>query len=150
VPDEVVVKPKKLDLKRDERLRIEWTDGLETTLPVATLRQMCPCANCKIARDGVDPHQLMRPMTSDEVAAAQGRPKKRSLKLNVVKESMTGGSDVAVTKAEMVGNYAMKLWFTDGHDSGIFTWSYLRELSAKKSAAQAASSGESGGSGGVS
>ncbi len=28
----------------------------------------------------------------------------------------------------MVGNYALKLTFSDGHDSGLFTWGYLQEL----------------------
>lgn len=40
----------------------------------------------------------------------------------------TGKRDVMVTGAEMVGNYALKLSFSDGHDSGLFSWSYLREL----------------------
>ena len=121
--------PRRLDLKRDERLRIEWSDGRESTLPVAELRQMCPCANCKIAREGVDPHQLMRPATPAELAAAVGRPKPKRLSLGVVSASMTGGPGVAVERAEKVGNYALKLHFTDGHGSGIYTWPYLRELS---------------------
>ncbi|WP_372972836.1 gamma-butyrobetaine hydroxylase-like domain-containing protein [Marinobacter sp.] len=40
----------------------------------------------------------------------------------------TGKKDVMVTGAEMVGNYALKLSFSDGHDSGLFTWDYLRDL----------------------
>lgn len=40
----------------------------------------------------------------------------------------TGKRDVAITQAEMVGNYALKLSFDDGHDSGLFTWDYLQEL----------------------
>lgn len=39
-----------------------------------------------------------------------------------------GKKDVAITKVERAGNYAIKLFFNDGHDSGIFTWSYLYEL----------------------
>jgi DUF971 family protein len=31
-----------------------------------------------------------------------------------------------VEKAEMVGNYALKLHFSDGHDAGIYTFEYLR------------------------
>lgn len=44
----------------------------------------------------------------------------------------TGKKDVVVTDAEMVGNYAIKLSFSDGHDSGLFTWSFLRELGEQK------------------
>ncbi|MDC0663079.1 DUF971 domain-containing protein [Marinobacter sp. SS21] len=40
----------------------------------------------------------------------------------------TGKQDVEITGAEMIGNYALKLSFSDGHDSGLFTWAYLREL----------------------
>ncbi|WP_148861694.1 gamma-butyrobetaine hydroxylase-like domain-containing protein [Marinobacter fonticola] len=40
----------------------------------------------------------------------------------------TGKRDVLVTGADMVGNYALKLSFSDGHDSGLFTWSYLQDL----------------------
>lgn len=40
----------------------------------------------------------------------------------------TGKKDVVVTGAEMVGNYALKLSFSDGHDSGLFTWDYLWDL----------------------
>lgn len=36
--------------------------------------------------------------------------------------------DVAITNIEPVGNYAARLLFSDGHDSGLFTWDYLYEL----------------------
>lgn len=39
-----------------------------------------------------------------------------------------GKKDVSINKIERAGNYAIKLFFSDGHDSGIFTWSYLYEL----------------------
>jgi len=39
-----------------------------------------------------------------------------------------GKRDVTITDLEPVGHYAVKPTFSDGHDSGIFTWNYLREL----------------------
>ena len=36
--------------------------------------------------------------------------------------------DLDVKKAEPVGRYAVRLFFSDGHSSGLFTWPYLREL----------------------
>jgi DUF971 family protein len=39
-----------------------------------------------------------------------------------------GKQHVAITAVEPVGQYAVKLVFDDGHDSGLFTWKYLREL----------------------
>lgn len=40
-------------------------------------------------------------------------------------------AEVAIIGIETVGNYAVKLIFDDGHDSGIFSWSYLYELGSK-------------------
>jgi len=37
---------------------------------------------------------------------------------------------VAITKVEPQGNYALRLFFDDGHDSGIYSWDYLYELGA--------------------
>ncbi len=39
-----------------------------------------------------------------------------------------GKEDVAIDAIEPVGNYAVKLVFSDGHDTGIFSWDYLYEL----------------------
>lgn len=39
-----------------------------------------------------------------------------------------GKKDVKIERIEPQGNYAIKLVFTDGHDSGIFSWDYLYEL----------------------
>ncbi|WP_339677262.1 DUF971 domain-containing protein [uncultured Zhongshania sp.] len=40
----------------------------------------------------------------------------------------TGKLKVSITELIPVGNYALQLVFSDGHDSGIFSWTYLREL----------------------
>lgn len=39
-----------------------------------------------------------------------------------------GKSEVRITAVEPVGQYAVRLVFDDGHDSGIYSWKYLREL----------------------
>jgi DUF971 family protein len=39
-----------------------------------------------------------------------------------------GKKDVGIRAIEPVGQYAVKLVFDDGHDSGLYTWKYLREL----------------------
>mgnify|MGYP003342190487 CR=1 FL=1 len=43
----------------------------------------------------------------------------------------TGKRDVLVTALEPVGHYAVQPTFSDGHDSGIFTWGYLYRLGAE-------------------
>ena len=40
----------------------------------------------------------------------------------------TGKEDVGIDQLNPSGNYALKISFDDGHDSGIFTWVYLHEL----------------------
>ncbi|WBQ12527.1 DUF971 domain-containing protein [Hyphomonadaceae bacterium BL14] len=44
------------------------------------------------------------------------------------KKLVAGKARVQVTGAEPVGRYAVRLTFDDGHDSGIYSWRYLREL----------------------
>jgi len=44
----------------------------------------------------------------------------------------TGKRDVAISAIEPVGNYGIQLTFDDGHDSGIYSWSYLKKLGENK------------------
>ena len=44
----------------------------------------------------------------------------------------TGKRDVAVVALEPVGNYGVKPVFSDGHDTGIYTWAYLYELGVEQ------------------
>ena len=44
------------------------------------------------------------------------------------KKLLTGKENVAIVGVEPVGNYAVKLVFDDGHDTGLYTWDYLRGL----------------------
>ncbi len=43
-----------------------------------------------------------------------------------------GKKDVAITKVEPVGNYAVQLTFSDGHDTGIYSWDLLYEYGARQ------------------
>ena len=44
------------------------------------------------------------------------------------KQIVPGKHAVTITGLEPVGNYALRILFDDGHDSGLYTWSYLHEL----------------------
>jgi DUF971 family protein len=44
----------------------------------------------------------------------------------------TGKRDVQVSAINPVGHYAIQLVFDDGHDSGLFSWDYLRELCSEQ------------------
>lgn len=37
---------------------------------------------------------------------------------------------LTATDAEFVGNYAIKIRFSDGHDTGLYSWKYLREIAS--------------------
>jgi DUF971 family protein len=44
------------------------------------------------------------------------------------KQTVTGKAGVKIVELEPVGNYAVRIVFDDGHDSGYFTWDYLHTL----------------------
>ena len=44
----------------------------------------------------------------------------------------TGKKNVGIKLIEPVGNYAIRIAFDDGHDSGIYAWAYLHELGAEQ------------------
>ena len=43
-----------------------------------------------------------------------------------------GKQNVALSRVEPAGNYALKLCFDDGHDSGLYTWDYLYQLATRQ------------------
>ncbi|KUJ83892.1 DUF971 domain-containing protein [Microbulbifer flavimaris] len=49
-------------------------------------------------------------------------------------ELVYGKLHVGINSVEAAGRYALKIDFDDGHDTGIYTWSYLRELCEKQEA----------------
>lgn len=48
--------------------------------------------------------------------------------------TVAGKKAVAIVRLEPVGNYAVRIVFDDGHDTGLFVWEYLRELGENKEA----------------
>jgi DUF971 family protein len=101
------MEPRSIDLKRDESLTIVWSDGLVSTYPIAYLRRMSPSA---------DAREMRREMERNPLTVIKG-----------------GGSGaISATNAELVGNYALRITFSDGHASGLFTWTYLRSLDPAK------------------
>jgi len=45
---------------------------------------------------------------------------------------VSGKMHVGIERVAAAGRYALQIFFDDGHDSGIYTWSYLRELCERK------------------
>ncbi|MEM6313722.1 MAG: DUF971 domain-containing protein [Planctomycetota bacterium] len=98
--------PTKLVLKRDEHLTVTWSDGTTDRWTIGQLRTQCPCALCREHR---------------------GNEQKKPANRLAILPGNFGGA-LTVERAERVGNYALRLHFSDGHASGIFSWSYLRGL----------------------
>jgi DUF971 family protein len=48
--------------------------------------------------------------------------------------TVAGKKNVGIVRIEPVGNYAARIVFDDGHDTGLFVWDYLRELGEDKEA----------------
>jgi DUF971 family protein len=84
----------------EQKLLITWRDGRTSEYSLAKLRTLCPCATCRTERE------------------------KRPL-LPILKSDPTG---VHVTSAQLVGNYAIQFFWSDGHSTGIFDFRYLRSL----------------------
>jgi DUF971 family protein len=99
------ITPTNLHLKKTEALLVTWADGHTSNLPLRMLRKYCPCAGCQGERDIL------------------GRTV-----LPIVKTSYDG--PITATGAELVGNYALRIDWSDGHNAGIYTFAYLRQLDA--------------------
>ncbi len=48
------------------------------------------------------------------------------------KKTVSGKRNVDIREIEPVGNYAIRIVFDDGHDTGLYTWRYLRELGSDR------------------
>jgi len=84
-------------------LAIKWDDGRESFIPLEKLRRHCPCAGCQGERDILGnlykgPDQPLTP---------------RSFQLMSIVN---------------VGGYAIQPVWADGHNTGLFSFDYLRQL----------------------
>lgn len=62
--------------------------------------------------------------------SADARALRESLATNPLTVIPTPASHapLAATSATLVGNYAVRILFNDGHDTGLYSWKYLREI----------------------
>jgi len=95
-----------MEVNRDGKvLRLHWEDGKRTGATARDLRVACPCAACV-----------------DEWTKA------RTLDPASVPETVT------IQEILPAGNYALRLLFSDGHSTGIFTWETLRQVTEQSPA----------------
>jgi DUF971 family protein len=100
------VYPSGLERLPDGRLRITWSDDAARVYTIQQLRNACPCAVCREKRTTAVLNATIMPDIS-------GPDELRPLTLSGMVP---------------VGNYAYSLAFSDGHDTGIYTFDLLREL----------------------
>ena len=84
-------------------LAIKWDDGQESFISLERLRRSCPCAGCKGETD---------------ILGNVYKNPERPLAANAFE----------LTSINRVGGYALQPAWADGHDSGIYSYEYLRRV----------------------
>ncbi|MDW8465570.1 MAG: DUF971 domain-containing protein [Chloroherpetonaceae bacterium] len=97
----------KLKRYKDNALMLTWSDGSTTYITLEKLRNECPCANCK----------------GETVLFESYQPPKLSVHVPGMYE---------LKKVEVVGNYSIQPHWGDGHQTGLYTFNYLRRISSPK------------------
>jgi DUF971 family protein len=93
--------PQNIRVHKEQReLELVWTDSDISRLPFRTVRQNCRCAVC------VDE------FTGKQLLAPESVP-----------------VDLGLLEVSLCGNYALRIRWSDNHDSGLFTWNHLRSIS---------------------
>jgi DUF971 family protein len=105
------VTPKKVRVMKTEGtgVEIDWKDGHHSTWNFAWLRNACPCATCHEERG--------------KTGRAVGAAKPKAQTLLVMYEAPVRPEEVTP-----VGKYALKFKWSDGHETGIYSWEYLRRV----------------------
>lgn len=99
-------RPKDITINRAEQtMQITWGDNAIGGYPLSWLRANCPCATCRETR-------------------RQATTAVDTLLLN---SSPSLEPSIEVARVELVGNYAIRLEWTDSHGAGIFGFSSLRD-----------------------
>jgi DUF971 family protein len=93
--------PKKVKQTGENELMVEWEDGHHGRHLMGTLRKYCPCAGCK-----------------SEIESNAGL-----VMLPILKPGQ-----YELRAIQPVGNYALQLKWGDGHQTGIYTFDYLRQI----------------------
>ncbi|MEI8310014.1 MAG: DUF971 domain-containing protein [Verrucomicrobiota bacterium] len=88
--------------KIGDELAVAWSDGLESYLPLEALRRKCPCAACA------------------------GEPDVTGLVIKPPQNLVKGSFELVGWQT--VGGYAIQPRWGDGHNSGLYTYSFLRSL----------------------
>ncbi len=94
-----MIQPVQIIEDSDSQVSIQWSDDTETSFTAAQLRRSCPCAGC------------VNEWTGEKILKDNNIP-----------------DDLSFTSISIVGRYALSFHFSDGHDTGIFSFQYLNNL----------------------
>jgi len=86
-------------LPEEQALLIEWPDEFARKLNLVALRAQCMCARCV-----------------DEITG------ERIVELDGIDPA------IQIDQLQLVGNYALRIHWSDGHHQGLYTWRHLRDL----------------------
>jgi DUF971 family protein len=119
--------PKNVRVKKTQGtgMEIEWADGHQSAWSFAWLRNACPCATCHEEREAT--------------GRAPGVAKPKPAQLLPMFEAPPAPKEVTP-----VGRYAIRFDWNDGHQSGIYSWEYLRRQCQCEACQSAASSPSAG------
>ncbi len=101
--------PEHIAISKSKGIRIDWKDGHHSEYRLGWLRDECPCATCTGAH-GTEPQRTAH---SDPSPASPFPMFKAALKMLTV---------------EPVGNYAIGIGWSDGHNGGIYSFEHLRKI----------------------
>ena len=93
------IEPTEISQESDSLLRITWADGRVCEYQAALLRRACPCAQCVDEWTG-----------------------ERTLKPQAIAD------EIEIGDLSIVGRYALNFRWSDGHETGIYSFQYLRDL----------------------
>ena len=100
--------PKQIKIEDKTKLLIKWEDDSESRLNLKYLRDECPCANCK----------------GETILFKTYRPEKKAEETPEMYK---------IKNIEIVGGYAIQITWKDGHDTGIYSWEYIKKLGGNQS-----------------
>lgn len=91
--------PKEISYVNQYDIKITWNDGHESIYPARELRLDCPCAKC------------IHEMTGEKILNPETVPQ-----------------TIQPTNMSLVGRYAISITWSDGHQTGIYAYDYLRKI----------------------
>ena len=96
--------PEHIAISKSKGIKIDWKDGHSSEYGLEYLRDQCPCAAC---------------------TGAHGTPKRQPAANTPFQMYQ---AKLKMVDVEPVGNYAIRINWSDGHNTGIYSFEHFREI----------------------